>query len=238
MSGQDLFWNILLFLTLWIISIVSCRNWCKCKQNLGKEKNLSCKLGQRLKNSYIYLIFIERALLRPSSAIPYLFLLFPTLIMILLYLFQVMNPTYKLNNMSIETGYVKKLNIEQDRADSLLLLKESGETEKYYLGFNKKRQGVLGNSRTKIKVWYQNILGVIPYRYVKAIEIDNKILWEDKLEADIYEASVKLWFWIAIAFFLLFWVWYLNKKELSIHRLNRMKRVIYYGDENKKFLKV
>lgn len=199
--------------------------------------------------TYIWQVFFRRAFYRPvASSFPYVLFILPSFIM-MFWNYSLWSDGYplKLEEMKKTSGIVTK--VHQGRGKNsydYIWVKDDKDHEDEYrvysflnhedAEFKQKVQ----DTKAKVTVWYEEREGVfVDYKVAwqltvndKPVSLGNKIHFVYNYERVLkhYKSALpNLILWIQYALVGWFWIWWLNKKELPIHRLNRMK---YYKKHN------
>ncbi len=243
----DIIVNHLGLILLWLFVIWQLIEWRKRKKQ-GDYKHI--KKDSWLQRTYIWQVFFRRTKYRPiASTFPWIIFLVPAILMSFIYSIGILNTTIngkakKLEEMSqisgIVTkafrgrgknsyGYIKLKDIKSNETKYELAPDFSNEKE--LEEFNEKIQ----NTKTIVRIWYVDKWFLIKGKYKVLYELrvnDKNITLNNKIKFKYdYEWFVKrdknaipnlLW-WMGYSLFGWIWLWFLNKKELPIHRLNRRK---------------
>lgn len=191
---------------------------------------------------YLKLVFIERVRLKNSilEAILFLTLAFSIILTLSGFITKIetfIYPELPLAKMQTKDGVIKSMKIRRKMADLLVLTTDNGQDIEFAIYTKEREIEILLNQR--VKVWYRldwsSIYSI--ENYIKEITIDNKSIrlfsfnYEKTLMNDKkYWNFTKYCFYIALFSALILWIQ--NRKELSIHRLNRMK--LYIKNKNKR----
>jgi len=204
----------------------------KIKKNGGKIK--VSKLRQYWLDSYLRLIFVERVNLRPSiiTVIFYIPLLFTIVfgpLSFLVYLQGFSYPDLPLKKMETMNGTIKSITLRRKMTDLLVLTAENGKDVSFSIRAYKDELKTLPNK--EVKIWYQtgwsSVFSIDDI--IKEITIKNKSIrpypykYDGALNSrEGLDTFIKYCFYIGLISGLI--IWFPNRKELPIHRLNRMKR--------------
>jgi len=228
--NPDIYWTIASFLGIALTAIVGYRQWYNKKHNIQEVKKTPSKLSQKFRDSYIYLVFVERVKLRPNSAIPYM-IAFPSIFWVLMLInLNYVNPILTLDQMQTDEGIVKHIHIsKRGNGDSLVLVRENGEVVRYATNANSSEKTMLEGKA--VKIWFQHKWKILWFHdYIYEIEVGSKRMKEYIKNSYIRkilrkkEAPSDIIFWLSTAFIFLSWTWFLNYKEKPIHKLNREKK--------------
>lgn len=232
---MDIFWTILPFITLYLIGW---RIWHSYKAKKNKEEPVE-KKHSKLYN-YLHLIFIERVNLRPSivTVIAYVVLFFSGLLSfgsIPANLLNKIFPPLPLEQMQTSEGLVKSIAFRKKTDDLLVLETASGKQENYAFRTSEEQKERLLNK--KVKLFYTkgfSDLFTINNR-IYQIEKDGSVLGHAYSYEKALANNKSFWNFTKnsfIVFFIsAFIIWFPNRKERPIHRLNRLKK--YIKNKNK-----
>ncbi|MDD2369832.1 MAG: hypothetical protein PHQ90_11055 [Sulfuricurvum sp.] len=199
------------------------------------------------KKTYIWQVFFRRAFYRPvASTFPYLIFVIPATLMVfgystVLFSIAINGNAKKLEKMQTVSGIVTKVHRGKGKNsyDYIWIKDDKGNEEEYRLccfyydeeaeEFKQKLQ----DSKTKVTIWYQDIWWLGNYKNLRELKVDNKFItlnnrikfnydYEKFIEREQRAFPNLLW-WLNYSMFGWMWVWWLNKIELPIHRLNRIK---------------
>lgn len=223
------------FITLYLIGW---KIWHSYKAKKNKEQPIE-KKHSKLYN-YLHLIFIERVNLRPSivTVVAYVVLFFSGLLFnasFVVNLKKEIFPPVPLEKMQISEGIVKSIVFRKKMDDLLVLETPSGKREHYAFITSKEEVEILLNN--KVKFFYSkgfSSLFTIDNRIYQIVK-DGKIV----LPAYSYESALAYrkvtWNFVKNSFLVFlvsaFIIWFPNRKERPIHRLNRLKK--YIKNKNK-----
>jgi len=184
------------------------------------------KITQWWLDSYVYLVFVKRSKKRQSAALYLLFGLISFSMFQGLMVDNYINYPLKFEELNVDRGIVKS--ISRGRTPYVLkLIKENGEIKTFFYYVEEAiNEKLLKNKDIKITIYSRQEWHVFWFRdYIKEIEKNGKFLIGYK---KIYkrikknDESIPFWikFWFGILSFNIFMVWFLNRKELPIHRQN------------------
>jgi len=193
------------------------------------------QLQQKWKKSYLFTVWFRRSALRPlASSIPYIIVVIPAFIMIFFWFIgMARGEPIKTEHMLYVNGYIQKAVIGKGKSakDYIKLLQDDGKEGVFVLQLDKKRKEMLESIKEKVTVLYRTewMFGIYNDLYV--LKLNNNFIINDN---KYYQENIKkykniplkIWFWTKYMIFGLGWIWLLNRKELPIHRLNRMRRYI------------
>lgn len=232
---MDIFWTILPFITLYLIGW---RIWHSYKAKKNKEEPVE-KKHSKLYN-YLHLIFIERVNLRPSivTVVAYVVLFFSGLLSfgsIPANLLNEIFPPLPLEQMQTSEGVVKSIVFRKKTDDLLVLETASGKQENYAFRTSEEQKERLLNR--KVKLFYTkgfSDLFTINNR-IYQIEKDGSVLGHEYSYEKALANNKSFWNFTKNSFIVFFIsaliIWFPNRKERSIHRLNRLKK--YIKNKNK-----
>lgn len=228
---MELFWKIIPFIIPLLIMIVAYQQY----KNKGKEISTAKKpswLERQPWYQYIKLVFYTRVFYRQWTAIwhvPLFFSIvfgFGTLVSNLTYLIY---PPLPLEKMQKQQGVIESVVIRKKMDDLLILRNSNGVQESYAYRLYGSDNKYLDQNVTVFyskgfsslfsmdNIIYQiitndthTILDPLPYDYERVLQLQRSF-WK----------FTKYCFYVAI--FSAFMIWIFNRKELPIHRLNRMK---------------
>lgn len=225
---MELFWTIIPFLIpLWIfvILIVKYRNGVK------EEVLKPSWLVQTKFVKYVVLVFFTRVELRRWTGIFYLpFILgFVGSFAIAPIIQDEIYPPLPLEKMHTQEGLIKSIT-ERKKMHDLLILEIKNNKYREFGVFESRNQGLFLVLNKKVKVWYSRGFSSLytthdiihevtiegksvmrhPYDYKRSLEVNRS-----------FQNFAKYSFYLAL--FSVLMIWIPNRKELPIHRLNRMK---------------
>jgi hypothetical protein len=153
--------------------------------------------------------------------------------------------------MSKITGIVIKAHRGQGKGsyDYIVLQDRNGNTDEYriYTFPNpdklKEFKEKIVDIQKEVTLWYQDWWFLESYKEIRELRVDGELVqlggkiyfqynykdtlnWYNKLIPNL------LW-WLNYSLFGWLWLWYLNRKELPIHRLNKRKRYKKYNLKDK-----
>ena len=253
----DFILNYLGLILLWILIIWQLIAWKKRKKE-GTYQYV--KKDSWLQKTYIWEVFFRRTKYRPiASTFPWVIFIVPAMLMSLIYSIEILDNTIngkakKIEEMSqvagIVTkafrgrgknsyGYIKLKDIQGNEAKYELAPDFSNEKE--LKEFKEKIQ----NTKRIVHIYYVDkwFLTKGMYKVLYELRLNNKnIILNNKIKFKYdYEWFVQrdknalpnlLW-WIGYSLFGWIWLWFLNKKELPIHRLNKSKFYKKYNLKDK-----
>lgn len=203
------------------------------------------------KQTYIWIVFFRRSRYRPiASTFPWVIFIIPAMLMILIYSMGFFSGhPLKLQEMNQVSGVVTKIKRGQGKGsyDYIRLKDDKGNEETYRLccfyyeedaeEFRQKIQ----YTKKRIDIWYEKDRFLWEkFNRLKELKVDNEHITlqsNDSIGRYNYEYSVEfynslgsriLW-WINYSLFGWMWLWFLNRKELPIHRLNKQKMYEKYN---------
>jgi len=205
------------------------KNSDKLKEKEEEKEVKHWKITQWWLDSYVYLVFVKRAKKRQSSTFLFLFFGFIAFAMFyVLFVAYYINPPLKFEELNVDRGIVKSINIGHNGPYVLKLIKEDGEIKTFFNHCRKAtNEKLLKNKDKKITIYSQHKWHIFWFRdYIREIKKDGKFLinynYKRRKEMD---KSSPFWikFWFGILSFNIFMVWFLNRKELPIHRQDNKK---------------
>jgi len=196
-----------------------------------KQEIKHWKITQWWLDSYVYLVFVKRAKKRQSTI---LYLPFGLLSLVMfqgLIVEHYINYPLKFEELNIDIGIVKSIKKGHKGPYVLKLIKEDGEIKTFFNQFRKvTNEKLLKNKDIKITIYSKYDWHLFWFRdYIQEIKKDGKFLINYKYSYKRLKESEKsrpFWikFWFGILAFNIFMVWFLNHKELPIHRQNNKNK--------------
>lgn len=223
---MEVFLQILPFLVIVLIG----KNLYHSFKNKDRiEKELTW-LEQKPLFQYLKLVFIVRTRYRTASFLfflPMWFCIFFGAASLYVNLTEFIYPPVALEKMQIQQGIIKSITIRKKMDDLLVLKTDSGTLEKYAFRLNGSIEKYIDKN---VRIYYSRGFSsayTIDNRIYQINEIGNnnileKYNYKRHLEVNQMSRNFTRNF-ILIGVFSAFMVWFLNKKELPIHRLNRIK---------------
>lgn len=226
---------------LWIVVIWQIIDWRKRKKEGTYEV---IPKDSWWKQTYVWQVFFRRSRYRPvASAFPWIIFILPSMFMVLFYsigLFQ--GHPLRLDEMNQLSGVVTKVHRGKGKGsfDYIRVKDDSGNEDNYrvYSFLNEAQveeyRRALQDENKKITIWYQNRSYLWEhYKEVMQVEVNNQALIVNGIQQKQYnyQANIEryssylpnlLW-WLKYSLLGWLWLWFLNKKELPIHRLNKEK---------------
>lgn len=228
---MELFWKSIPFITPLLIMIVAYQQY----KNQSKEISLRYKpswLDQQTWYQYIKLVFYTRVFYRQWTAIWHVPLFFGVVFgfgTLVANLTDVLYPPLPLEKMHTQQGIIESIIVRKKMDDLLIFRNSNGMEERYayrLYGSDKKyleqnvtifyAKGFSSLFSIDNVIWQitsngtGEILDPIPYDYERVLQ-NHGAFWK----------FTKNCFFIAV--FSAFMIWTFNRKELPIHRLNRVK---------------
>ena len=225
---MELFWKILPFLIpLWLLVVLII----KYRNGVKEEVPKSSWLAQTKFVKYIALVFFTRVELRRWTGIFYLPLIlgFFGSFAIGPIIQDKIYPPLPLEKMHTQEGLIKSIT-ERKKMHDLLILEIKNNKYIEFGVFESRNQGLFLLLNKKVKVWYSRGFSSVytthdiihevtiegksvmrhPYDYKRLLEVNRS-----------FQNFAKYSFYLAI--FSVLMIWIPNRKELPIHRLNRMR---------------
>lgn len=202
------------------------------------------------KKTYIWQVFFRRSLYRPiASSFPWVIFLIPAMSMVFYYSVGLsLREPLRLEKLGKVSGEVTGVRRGKGKGshDYITLKDDNGNEVDYriYSFYNDKdteeyRQALMGKDK-RVTIWYQDRIFLIDiYKEIHQIKLNNDYLTigGHKQHGYHYEVRLKnyrkifpnlLW-WLGYSLFGWVWLWFLNHKELPIHRINKKKRYDKYN---------
>lgn len=206
------------------------------------------------KQTYIWIVFFRRTRYRPiASTFPWLIFLAPAMFMVfaycILFISIAINGKAKtLEEMHQVSGIVTKVKRGQGKGsyDYIRLKDDNGNEETYRLccfyydeeaeEFKRKIQ----DTQTRVDVWYQDEWFLESYKEIQELKVNGEFVklqsgniireydYEWFVQRDENAFPNLLW-WLNYSLFGWMWLWFLNRKELPIHRLTKQKMYEKYN---------
>lgn len=196
-----------------------------------KQEVKHWKITQWWLDSYVYIVFVKRAKKRQST---FLYLFFGFIAFVLFYTLFVgyyINSTLKFEELNVDRGIVKSINKGHKGPYVLKLIKEDGEIKTFFNHFRKAtNEKLLKNKDIKVTIYSKHDWHLFWFRdYIVEIKKDGKFLRNYKSrhkQQKEFDKTQPFWikFWFGILSFNIFMVWFLNRKELPIHRQNNKNK--------------
>lgn len=242
---------------LWIFVIWQLIDWRKRKKQ-GDYKYV--KKDSWLEKTYIWQVFFTRTKYRPiASTFPWVIFLVPAMIMSLIYSIEILDNTIngkakKLEEMKQVSGIViKAFRGRGKNSYGYIKLKDAQDNEaKYELApdFSNEKEleefrEKIQNTKTIVHIWYVDKWFFTKGKYKvlyelrvngENITLNNKIKFKYDYEWFVQRdrnALPNLLWWINYSLIGWIWLWFLNRKELPIHRLNKRKFYKRYNLKDK-----
>lgn len=206
------------------------------------------------KQTYIWIVFFRRTRYRPiASTFPWLIFLAPAMFMVFAYCIffvsiAINGKAKTLEEMHQVSGVVTKVKRGQGKGsyDYIRLKDDNGNEETYRLccfyydeeaeEFKRKIQ----DTQTRVDVWYQDEWFLESYKEIQELKVNGEFVklqsgniireydYEWFVQRDENAFPNLLW-WLNYSLFGWVWLWFLNRKELPIHRLNKQKMYEKYN---------
>ena len=239
------------FICLWIVVIWQIIDLRKRKKEGRYEIVPKDRWWQQ---TYIWQVFFRRSRYRPiASSFPWLIFIFPSIFMVFFYSIGLsQGKPLKLEEMNKVSGIVTDVHRGQGKGsyDYIRVKDDSGNEDIYrvYSFLNEAqveeyRLALQGEDK-KITIWYQERRYLWEkYKVKKQIKVNNQFLIINNIQQKEYDyqANIEgynsyfpnlLW-WLNYSIFGWVWLWFLNRKELPIHRLNKEKFYKKYNLKDK-----
>lgn len=239
---------------LWIVVIWQLVDWKKRKRDGTFEYILK---DPWWKKTYIWQIFFRRAFYRPiASSLPYLLFVIPAIFMVFFYLngllgIAINGKAKKLEEMHHISGIVTKIHVGRGKNsyDFIQIKDNNGNEDIYRLSQNflhheaEEFKEKIQNTKTRVDIWYQDMWYLESYKQMwelkvddEYVKLDNKIKFKYDYEWFVQRdknAITNLLWWLNYSLFGWFWLWFLNRKELPIHRQNKQMHYEKYNLKDK-----
>lgn len=206
------------------------------------------------KQTYIWIVFFRRTRYRPiASTFPWLIFLAPAMFMVFAYCIffvsiAINGKAKTLEEMHQVSGVVTKVKRGQGKGsyDYIRLKDDNGNEETYRLccfyydeeaeEFKRKIQ----DTQTRVDVWYQDEWFLESYKEIQELKVNGEFVklqsgniireydYEWFVQRDENAFPNLLW-WLNYSLFGWVWLWFLNRKELPIHWLNKQKMYEKYN---------
>jgi len=205
------------------------------------------------KQSYLWQVFFVRAWYRPISAtFAWVVFLAPAAFMVFFYSIGLtQGHPLKLEEMHKVSGVVTKVGYK-GKKDYIRLRDENGNEDEYRLccfyydeeaeEFKKKIQ----DTKTRVDIWYEDQRYLWEtYNLLRELKVENEFVklqsgnyiaeYDYEYKVEFYNSKLpNLLWWLIYSLPGWAWLWWFNRKELPIHRLNRMKRYKKYNLKDEK----
>lgn len=236
---------------LWIAVIWQLIDWRKRKKEGTYE---IVPKDSWWKQTYIWQVFFRRSMYRPiASSFPWVIFIIPAMLMVLSKgMIFIYGYPLELQKMQQVSGIVTKVHRATGKGSYhyIRVKDDSGNEETYRLccfdndnvveEFKQKIQ----NTETRVDVWYENQRFLWDtFKLLRELKVNNDfIILNNKIYfqydyqhfVNQYENTFpNLLWWLNYSLFGWLWLWYLNRKELPIHRLNKRKRYKKYNLKDK-----
>ena len=229
---------------LWIVVIWQIIDWRKRKKEGTYEL---IPKDSWWKQTYVWQVFFRRSRYRPvASAFPWIIFIIPSMFMVFLYsvgLFGtfINGGTKTLDEMNQISGVVTKVHRGKGKGsfDYIRIKDDSGNEETYRLCcFNYDEEAEefkqkVQDTKARVDIWYQDIWFLESYKKLWELKSNGEYLTLNnniKFDYDYEDFNnhyknffPNLLWWLKYSLLGWLWVWFLNKKELPIHRLNKEK---------------
>ena len=206
------------------------------------------------KQTYIWIIFFRRTRYRPiASTFPWLIFLAPAMFMVfaycILFISIAINGKAKtLEEMHQVSGVVTKVKRGQGKGSyDYIRLKDDNSNEEtyrlccfYYDEEAEEFKRKIQDTQTRVDVWYQDEWFLESYKEIQELKVNGEFVklqsgniireydYEWFVQRDENAFPNLLW-WLNYSLFGWVWLWFLNRKELPIHRLNKQKMYEKYN---------
>lgn len=227
---DNFFLEFITYIALIIIAISTYKKWYNKKYRIEniQEANKPTKLNQ----NYLYKVFIDRANVRPSSYIFVFSAFIAMFALIMLYMLNWMNPILKLDELEQVTGTVKKINTPHKGFKTLTLQLDNKKERNFKLVSIAKKNGDQIVLNKRITVYYQHKYSPNGYiDFIYEIKLNNKFIknYMDFAYVNFIEGRKNsigyMKFCSYVIVFSVFFLWFINRRELPIHIRNRVKRL-------------
>ncbi len=228
---MEMFFTLLPFIAIFLIS----RNIYE-KYKEDKEKKIIIKPVSKLDKYWLYrhikLVFFERVNLRQSTLVWRVFfglgIITGLATFYVYYINHIENQPIPIEKMKTKIGIVKSVNLNKKVSDTLILQISDGKNQAFSVSLDEERKKrILGQ---KVKIYYADgwnsafTKDNMIYEILMNGRTINKKKYNHtrrvKTNSSLFKFSINSFYF---AFFSLFMMWILNRKELPIHRLNRMR---------------
>ena len=206
------------------------------------------------KQTYIWQVFFRRSMYRPiASSFPWVIFLIPALLMVFGYcivLFDtaINGKAQKLEEMQHVSGIVTKVHRGKSKGSYhyIRVKDDSGNEETYRLccfdndEVVKEFKQKIQDTKMRVDIWYRDEWFLESFKYLYEFKVYGeyvKLLSGNHIKKYDYESFLQtdknafpnlLW-WLNYSLIGWLWLWFLNRKELAIHRLNKRKRYKKYN---------
>ena len=206
------------------------------------------------KQTYIWIIFFRRTRYRPiASTFPWLIFLAPAMFMVFAYCIffvsiAINGKAKTLEEMHQVSGVVTKVKRGQGKGSyDYIRLKDDNSNEEtyrlccfYYDEEAEEFKRKIQDTQTRVDVWYQDEWFLESYKEIQELKVNGEFVklqsgniireydYEWFVQRDENAFPNLLW-WLNYSLFGWVWLWFLNRKELPIHRLNKQKMYEKYN---------
>lgn len=206
------------------------------------------------KQTYIWIIFFRRTRYRPiASTFPWLIFLAPAMFMVFAYCIffisiAINGKAKTLEEMHQVSGVVTKVKRGQGKGSyDYIRLKDDNSNEEtyrlccfYYDEEAEEFKRKIQDTQTRVDVWYQDEWFLESYKEIQELKVNGEFVklqsgniireydYEWFVQRDENAFPNLLW-WLNYSLFGWMWLWFLNRKELPIHRLNKQKMYEKYN---------
>ena len=223
---MEFFWTIVPFIAIALLALQAYKY--HTDKNKKEEIIAPSWVEKQPLYKYIKLVFITRVIYRQWTVIFYLSLWITFLALFITLNIYISTPAIPLNKMQISEGKVQAIYLNKKSSDKLVLETENGNKKIFATSMNEQiKEKLLGE---KIKVWYFNVYRIFHFEdTIYQIYINNKPLnkhwnYSYKIHKENKKQMMHLIIKLLIGVLLsIFFLWFFNRKELPIHRLNRIK---------------
>lgn len=244
------------FICLWIVVVWQIIEWRKRKKK--GTYNIVPK-DSWWQQTYIWQVFFRRSRYRPiASAFPWLIFILPSIFMVFLYSIWLIDTAINgkaktLEEMNQVSGIVTKIYNSEGKAKDYIVVKDdNGKEEKYrqyrlFLSDEEVEEFKQNIQGKKANIWYQkqwSLSHLLGYKHLYEFKVNNEFIklqngrliqkydYEFFINQDKNTFPNLLW-WLNYSIFGWVWLWFLNRKELPIHRLNKEKFYKKYNLKDK-----
>ena len=206
------------------------------------------------KQTYIWIVFFRRTRYRPiASTFPWLIFLAPAMFMVFAYCIffvsiAINGKAKTLEEMHQVSGVVTKVKRGQGKGSyDYIRLKDDNSNEEtyrlccfYYDEEAEEFKRKIQDTQTRVDVWYQDEWFLESYKEIQELKVNGEFVklqsgniireydYEWFVQRDENAFPNLLW-WLNYSLFGWVWLWFLNRKELPIHRLNKQKMYEKYN---------
>lgn len=206
------------------------------------------------KQTYIWIIFFRRTRYRPiASTFPWLIFLAPAMFMVFAYCIffisiAINGKAKTLEEMHQVSGVVTKVKRGQGKGSyDYIRLKDDNSNEEtyrlccfYYDEEAEEFKRKIQDTQTRVDVWYQDEWFLESYKEIQELKVNGEFVklqsgniireydYEWFVQRDENAFPNLLW-WLNYSLFGWMWLWFLNRKELPIHRLTKQKMYEKYN---------